>query len=214
MNLENGSVRAVAMSVEMEAFLDNAMNNQHVQHPDNHQSEDMSLAPNAAELEEEEGAIDEVEEAIAKRSSTSWLRTLWIISLYIPFLIQVLFGASFYLIRTLLLGYLLQYAVQFCTVAEHWTFQWLGIENYGKYNSTPLPVLMGLGILTLLALFVHPDGYTWVVLRKIRCAPICFDCNGCDGWAQCVPCHCFTWIGQAASRVVAGTLGHISFVLF
>ena len=176
MDCENDPVPAVTMSVEMEAFLDNTMNSQHLQHG-NHQSEDVSLAPNAAELEEEEGAIDEVEETMIKPLSSSWLRTLWIISLYIPFLIQLLFGASFYIIRTLLLGYFLQYTVQFCTVAEHWTFQWLGIENHGKHNSTPLPALMGLGLLTLLALVVHPDGYTWVLLRKIRCVPICFDCD-------------------------------------
>ena len=167
------SIPAVIISAEMEAFLENAINPRKDQHPKNSQSdEDGSLAPtNAAEFEEEEeGAIDETDE-VAPKWSSSWFRSIWIISLYIPFLIQCLFGASFYIIRTLVLGYLLQYPLQFFTVAEHWTVQWLGIENHVKHNSTPLPVLLGLGLLTLIALIVHPDGYTWVILRKIRYVP-------------------------------------------
>lgn len=33
----------------------------------------------------------------------------------------------------------------------------------------PPPTLVLLAILTVVALLVHPDGYTWVILRKIRC---------------------------------------------
>ena len=32
----------------------------------------------------------------------------------------------------------------------------------------PPPALVGLAILTIVALVVHPDGMTWIVLRKIR----------------------------------------------
>jgi len=189
MTSSNSSSVLVAMSTEVEeSFLDNNAVNRHQQEQKQRQqnqkeqlsnvSEDATIAPYAAELEEEE-VIDETETEVdegddaVKRSS--WLRTFWIISLYIPFLIQCIFGASFYIVRTLLLGYLLQYILQFFAVAEHWTVQWLGIhDHHGKNNSTPLPVLIGLGILTVLALIVHPDGYTWVILRKIRCVQFHF----------------------------------------
>lgn len=114
-------------------------------------------------------------------TTTSWVIYLWdlIVSLYIPFLIQSLFGASFYLVRTLWLGYALQYVLELCTVTESYVFMWLGTKlsipwsNYGIKpffnSSTPLPVLIALGTLTIVALIVHPDGYTWIILQKLRC---------------------------------------------
>lgn len=194
------------MSTEVESFLDNnAVNNHQQEQQQRRQNQkeqlniggaDATIAPYAAELEEEE-AIDETEgdeESDADVKRSSWLRTFWIISLYIPFLIQCIFGASFYIIRTLLLGYLLQYILQFFAVAEHWTVQWLGInDRHGKNNSTPLPVLIGLGLLTVLALIVHPDGYTWVILRKVRCVQIqfCFDFLNLSGASRSVVADSF-----------------------
>lgn len=36
----------------------------------------------------------------------------------------------------------------------------------------PPPTVVGLAALTVIALIVHPDGHTWVLLRKLRCVPI------------------------------------------
>jgi len=168
----NGSV-PVAVSAEMEAFLDNAVTTQQKKERSRN---DATIAPYAAEFTENDSESesssqatdDDATSSSTSSTSSSWLSTLWLISLYIPyFLIQCIFGASFYIIRTLLLGYALNYTMQFFTVAEHCTIQWLGMNP--KQNSTPLPALIGLGVLTIMALIVHPDGYTWVVLRKIRC---------------------------------------------
>lgn len=104
--------------------------------------------------------------------------------LFVPFWIKSIFGGVFF-IRTLMLGYVLNYFWQFQSVAEHTVSRWLGgssisgsgivcasaVECCGGGNSKgawPPPTLVALGVLTIFALIVHPDGYTWIILRKIR----------------------------------------------
>lgn len=200
--MTSGGINAAAVvpvSAEMEAFLDCAVPEKFSSSSNNHEDSASSYADDFTEEDSSEATsattISNVSSNDHGDTSTttttqeeqdkSWLSSLWdlMVSLYVPFLIQLIFGASFYIVRTLLLGYVLQYTVQFFVVAEHWTVQWLGGASgtnsvaggagaaSGKHHNstTPLPVLIGLAVLTMVALIVHPDGYTWIILRKIRC---------------------------------------------
>jgi hypothetical protein len=44
----------------------------------------------------------------------------------------------------------------------------LAIDSNGKALDWPPPALIGLALLTIVALVVHPDGLTWILLRKLR----------------------------------------------
>jgi len=44
-----------------------------------------------------------------------------------------------------------------------------GLHHHLYSNAWPPPALVLLAVLTVFALIVHPDGYTWILLRKIRC---------------------------------------------
>jgi hypothetical protein len=44
----------------------------------------------------------------------------------------------------------------------------LATDSNGKAIDWPPPALIGLALLTIIALVVHPDGLTWILLRKIR----------------------------------------------
>ena len=161
-------------SLEFEAFLDSAVQQQQQQQQQQRQKTHPSSTENNsdsyyADFEEDGSEAMLTEESAG--NSKSWLGSLWdlLVSLYVPFMIQFIFGASFYIIRTLLLGYALHYTVQFFTAAgEKLPVQWLGLSSSSGKN-TPLPALIGLAVLTIVALIVHPDGYTWIILRKIRC---------------------------------------------
>ena len=199
--MTSGGINAAAVvpvSAEMEAFLDCAVPEKFSSSSNNHEDSASSYADDFTEEDSSEATSattisnvssndhgDTSTTTTQEQEDKSWLSSLWdlMVSLYVPFLIQLIFGASFYIVRTLLLGYVLQYTVQFFVVAEHWTVQWLGGASgtnsvaggagaaSGKHHNstTPLPVLIGLAVLTMVALIVHPDGYTWIILRKIRC---------------------------------------------
>jgi hypothetical protein len=44
----------------------------------------------------------------------------------------------------------------------------LTTDSNGKAVDWPPPGLIGLALLTIIALVVHPDGLTWILLRKLR----------------------------------------------
>jgi hypothetical protein len=44
----------------------------------------------------------------------------------------------------------------------------LATDSNGKAIDWPPPGLIGLALLTIIALVVHPDGLTWILLRKLR----------------------------------------------
>lgn len=116
-----------------------------------------------------------------KEGSTFWQVLL---TSYLPvmflWLRRAMFGITM-LVRTIVLGHLLRLL---CGNVSDWVnektptwintmLQPLGGGNYhhaGKLtdNSWPPPALTGLALLTIFALVVHPDGYTWIVLRKSR----------------------------------------------
>jgi hypothetical protein len=108
--------------------------------------------------------------------------------LFVPFWLKTIFGGVFFL-RTLVLGYLVHAMMQFQTATEQAVMRWIGcggggvtlgngsgcgipapLEGCGHHTKGPWPppTLLGLGALTIVALIVHPDGYTWIFLRKIR----------------------------------------------
>lgn len=78
-----------------------------------------------------------------------------------PLLVQSVFG-GFYIVRTIILGYTLQYSAQLLSLTETTAMQWLG------KTATPPPALLGLALLTIAAFIIHPDGVTWILLRKLR----------------------------------------------
>ena len=91
---------------------------------------------------------------------------VWELLLYIPILLQSLFG-SLHIVRSLALGWLIQQA---STRAPGW----LGFQHLEELvrkidtHAWPPPALLFLAVLTITALVVHPDGFTWVLLRKLR----------------------------------------------
>lgn len=124
------------------------------------------------EEEEETDAVSEdcEDECVAEAFPLVGRLTELMVSLYIPFLLESLFGGV-YFIRTLILGYALNYVLQFLSVTEQAAGRWLGTAATEKGSGAwPPPALIGLGILTIVALIVHPDGYTWILLRKVRYA--------------------------------------------
>lgn len=111
-------------------------------------------------FEEEESLADD-------ESATAVLESFndFLISLYIPLLIKSVFGGV-YVIRSVILGYAMQYAMRCLSFSEQTAGRWLGTGVKG--GAWPPPTLIGLGVLTVVALVVHPDGYTWILLRKLR----------------------------------------------
>jgi hypothetical protein len=103
--------------------------------------------------------------------------------LFIPFWLKTIVGGVFFL-RTLVLGYFVHVMWQFQTATEQAAMRWIGCGGGGTLHGSggpaplegchhakgpwPPPTLLGLGALTIIALIVHPDGYTWIFLRKIR----------------------------------------------
>jgi hypothetical protein len=108
------------------------------------------------------------------------------ISLTLSFFLKPVIG-GIYIIRTLFLGYLLNYMVQFVSDTEETDEPWIPIQQInaavtssavaldkGMSSTTttttswPPPTFIALGILTMFAFIVHPDGYTWILIDKIR----------------------------------------------
>ena len=91
---------------------------------------------------------------------------VWELLLYIPIFLQSIFG-SLHIVRSLALGWLIQQASTRAPV-------WLGLQHLEELvrkvdtHAWPPPALLFLAVLTITALVVHPDGFTWVLLRKLR----------------------------------------------
>lgn len=115
-----------------------------------------------------------------RQGSTFWELLL---TSYLPVIFlwirRGMFGITM-IVRTLILGHLLRLL---CGNVSDWvsdkTPSWLpsflvpilsGAQNNAKIgdNSWPPPALTGLALLTVFALVVHPDGFTWIMLRKAR----------------------------------------------
>jgi hypothetical protein len=103
-------------------------------------------------------------------------------SFLVPVLAQFIFG-GFSIVRTLVLGYTLQNAVRevlpafLTTSAEKTIMGGCSSSNTPFHHqgavpgwlSTPPPALVVLALLTVVAFVIHPDGFTWILLRKLRC---------------------------------------------
>jgi hypothetical protein len=100
-------------------------------------------------------------------------------SLYLPIVVLWLRRSMFgtvNLIRSLIVGHLLRFF--FGNVSEwmtHQTPQWMlallqhPSNSHGKLDqSWPPPALTALALMTIFTLVVHPDGFTWIMLGKLR----------------------------------------------
>jgi hypothetical protein len=94
----------------------------------------------------------------------------WEILLYIPILFQSVFG-TLSIVRSLVLGH------AFHRLLQHAPPKWVSFPEgvlqvlpaaAKSHNAWPPPSLLYLAMLTIVALVVHPDGLTWIVLRKLR----------------------------------------------
>jgi len=74
----------------------------------------------------------------------------FVMTLFVHFFLQSVFVGGFTLLRTLLLGYVVQSAAHVLSFA-----------------SFP-PALVVVAAFTLLAMLVHPDGLTWIIVRYLR----------------------------------------------
>ena len=80
--------------------------------------------------------------------------SFWEFCLYLPLLLQSLFG-TLYFVRSLVLGHALS---RLLTRLEEWS---------GPDAWPPPSFILFLGI-SLVTLIVHPDGFTWVLWRHVR----------------------------------------------
>jgi hypothetical protein len=117
----------------------------------------------------------------SQSSSTFWDLLL---SLYFPIVVMWLRRSLLEvtnLIRSLVVGHLLRSTL--CSVSEWMTDKtpsWLHrvlLQTHTTATSSknldphawPPPALTALALLTVFTLLVHPDGYTWIMLGKLRC---------------------------------------------
>jgi hypothetical protein len=92
---------------------------------------------------------------------------------FFPLLLQFMTGiANFF---QSLLGYGARWITSPLTTPPGWVvlapdfITWfLATDSNGKAIDFPPPGLIGLALLTVVALVVHPDGLTWILLRKLR----------------------------------------------
>ena len=94
----------------------------------------------------------------------------WELLLYIPIVLQSLFG-TLHIVRSLVLGHALRWFLQQASLRAPDWFRLDQIEMFLRKidtHSWPPPALLFLGVLTITALIVHPDGFTWVFLRQLR----------------------------------------------
>jgi hypothetical protein len=110
----------------------------------------------------------------------------FLISLFLSLLLKPLFG-SLYIIRSLFFGYILNYCMRLVSVTERATEQWISPmhlnaaaaitpctvamnidKGLSSQSSWPPTTLIVLAVLTIVALIVHPDGYTWIIMYKVR----------------------------------------------
>ena len=117
-------------------------------------------------LDEEERTNEENNENDNRVAMTLWESFA---TLYIPFLLQSLCGGVHF-IRSIFVTYVLQTLLQ----SESWADSKLyrTIMSFSPEGNSlpswPPPSLVFLAALTLTALIIHPDGFTWIALRKLR----------------------------------------------
>ena len=96
-----------------------------------------------------------------------------VLELMISVGISLLFG-GLYLVRTLIFSYVVHYLILLCsslTEAERWIPQHVvaaAVMKGSSSRSWPPPTLIGLALLTIFMMIIHPDGFTWIFLYKIR----------------------------------------------
>jgi hypothetical protein len=108
-------------------------------------------------IDEDDGDDEAEEDDEVEKENETCVYTCWDLfkSFYLPLLMQSLFG-SFHIFRSFIVGNFIHLQLEGTVVAKKSSSHW------------PPPALIGLSILTVVALIVHPDGYTWIFLRKVR----------------------------------------------
>ena len=90
-------------------------------------------------------------------------------TLFIPFLLQSL-GGGVHLIRSIFVTFFLQTLLKSDSWADSKLYR--SIMSFSPECSSlpswPPPSLIFLAALTITALIIHPDGFTWIALRKLR----------------------------------------------
>ena len=106
-------------------------------------------------------------------SATFWEMAM---SLYLPVLLlwlrRSMFGTA-NLVRSLILGHCLRLLFgnmsEWITKRSPWLRPFLvHTGKQGDPHAWPPPALTALAILTVMTLIVHPDGFTWIMLGKLR----------------------------------------------
>jgi hypothetical protein len=120
---------------------------------------------------EEETAADD--EDHSPRRSRFWD---FFCSFLVPVLAQGIFG-GFSIVRTIVLGYTLQNAMtQVLPAFSEKTTTTTTSTSTGvvvpPWLATPPPAFIVLALFTVVAFVIHPDGFTWIFLRKSRCVHI------------------------------------------
>lgn len=120
------------------------------------------------EKQEEDEEVPSTAHASADFDEESWGFLALEAILYIPLLLQSLLG-SMHIARALLFGETLKLILERTSSHAPW---WLQRYNavFMKIDSNvwPPPSFLLLAALTIVALIVHPDGFTWVILGKTR----------------------------------------------
>ena len=109
---------------------------------------------------ESDDASEPTSENEDNQSSSAWEA---LVAFYLPFLLQSLCG-GFHMIRYIFVTYVLQTLLQSGADAKLYR----SMVSLSPLPSWPPPSLVFLAVLTLTALIIHPDGFTWIALRKLR----------------------------------------------
>jgi hypothetical protein len=134
----------------------------------------------------EEGSPENEDDA-SECEDISDASTLWEFINFFPIFLQSM-AAITNLLHSLVLGNAAQWSISSLTApltSPGWVgpapvgVAWiLATDANGKVLDWPPPALIGLALLTIIALMVHPDGFTWILLRKLRYV-------SAGGWAWC-----------------------------
>jgi hypothetical protein len=129
-----------------------------------------SLSPSVDDFAEEKVESDNDDQSL----STSCMELMF--SLYLPMIIvwtrRCMFGTA-NLVHSLVMGHCLRLLIE---NFSGWTPLWLQTivlrhqAANGKIDphAWPPPAFRVLALLTMFALVVHPDGFTWILLDKLR----------------------------------------------
>jgi hypothetical protein len=137
-----------------------------------------SLSPSVDNFAEEKIESDKDDQSLSSSCmeslSSSCMELMF--SLYLPMIIvwtrRCMFGTANF-VHSLVMGHCLRLLIENCS---GWTPLWLQtiVLRYQVANGKmdphawPPPAFRVLALLTMFALVVHPDGFTWVLLDKVR----------------------------------------------